>query len=72
MNQITGSVVTILLAIIGVAILAVLVSKQSNTTGVIQAGATGFSTALGTAISPISGSSLNLSSALTYPTNNSF
>jgi hypothetical protein len=65
MNQITGSVVTILLAIVGVAILAVLVSKQSNTTGVIQAGATGFSTALGTAISPISGSSLNL--PLTYP-----
>jgi hypothetical protein len=68
MNQITGSVVTILLAIVGVAILAVLVSKQSNTASVIQAGASGFSNSLATAISPISGSSL--SPVLSYP--NSF
>jgi PRD1 phage membrane DNA delivery len=66
MNQITGSVVTILLAIVGVAILAVLVSKQSNTANVIQAGASGFSNSLATAISPISGSSL--SPNLSYPT----
>jgi hypothetical protein len=65
MNQMVGSVVTILLAIVGVAILAVLVSKQSNTTGVIQAGASGFSNALATAISPISGSSIT--PTLSYP-----
>jgi len=59
MNQITSSIVTVLLAIVGVAILAVLVSKQSNTTAVIGAGASGFSNALGTALSPITGSTLN-------------
>ena len=49
------SVVTVLTAIIGVAIIAVLVSKNANTTGVIQAGSQGFSSALGTALSPVTG-----------------
>jgi hypothetical protein len=65
MNQMVASGVTILLAIVGVAILAVLVSKQSNTASVIQAGASGFGNALATAISPISGSSI--SPVLSYP-----
>lgn len=49
------SVVTVLTAIIGVAIIAVLVSKNANTSGVISAGAGGFSSALGTALSPVTG-----------------
>lgn len=57
MNQLLGGVVTILMAIIGVAILAVLVSKNSNTTAVLQAGSQAFSGSLGTALSPITGSS---------------
>lgn len=60
MNQITGSIVTILLAIIGVATLALLVSKNANTTAVIGAGSQGFSSMLGTALSPVTGSSLNM------------
>jgi hypothetical protein len=59
MNQVWGGVVTVLMAIIGVAILAVIVSKNSNTTGVLSAGSSAFSGALGTALSPITGSSLN-------------
>lgn len=55
-DQLITSVVTVLLAIVGVAIIAVLVSKNANTTGVISAGASGFSSALGTALSPITGS----------------
>lgn len=53
MNNITESIVSIAVAIIGVTILAVLVSKRSNTVGVIQSAATGFSSVLATAVSPI-------------------
>ena len=49
------SVVTVLMAIVGVAIIAVLVSRNANTTGVIQAGAQGFSGSLATALSPVTG-----------------
>jgi hypothetical protein len=48
----------IITAIIGLAIVAVLVSRQSNTTGVIQAGASGLGTILGAAISPITGANI--------------
>ena len=44
------------LAIVGVATLAVIVSKNSNTSGVLSAGGSAFSSALGTALSPITGS----------------
>lgn len=54
-DQLISSVVTVLTAIIGVAIIAVLVSKNANTTGVISAGGSAFSQALGTAISPVTG-----------------
>lgn len=45
----------IALAIVGVATLAVIVSRNSNTTGVIGATSQAFSQALGTALSPITG-----------------
>lgn len=51
------SVVTVATAIVGVAVLAVLVSKQSNTSGVIQSAGSAFSGALSAAVSPITGSS---------------
>lgn len=54
-EQLITSVVTVLTAIIGVAIIAVLVSKQANTAGVIQAGAGGVSQLLQTAVSPVAG-----------------
>lgn len=54
-DQIITSIVTVLTAIIGVAIIAVLVSKNANTTGVISAGGSAFSGALSTALSPVTG-----------------
>lgn len=54
-EQLITSVVTVLTAIIGVAIIAVLVSRNANTVGVIQAGGGAFSGALQTALSPVSG-----------------
>lgn len=56
-EQLISSVVTVLTAIIGVAIIAVLVSKNANTTGVIAAGGSAFSQSLGTALSPVTGGS---------------
>lgn len=53
--------VTIAVAITGVATLALLVSKRANTAGVISAGAKGFSEALGVALSPVTGGGNNLS-----------
>lgn len=53
-NLIT-SVVTVLTAIIGVAIIAVLVSQKANTAGVLTAGGNAFSGALATAVGPITG-----------------
>lgn len=47
--------VTIALAIVGVATLAVLVSRNANTTGVINSGSSAFNTALATAEGPVTG-----------------
>lgn len=49
------SIVTVATAIIGVAIIAVLVSRQSNTAGVIQAGAGGLAQDISAAVSPVTG-----------------
>ena len=54
------AIVGVLTAIIGVAIIATLVSNQSNTASVISAGASGFSSILQTALSPVTGSGNSL------------
>jgi hypothetical protein len=64
MSQLVNGVIVILTAIIGVAILSVIVSKNANTTGVLQAGQQAFSGALGTALSPVTGGQ----GSLTFPT----
>ena len=55
MSQMTEQVTAVLLAVVGVATLAVLVSRNANTAGVLQAGGSAFSSILGTAVSPVSG-----------------
>jgi len=47
--------VTIGVAIVGVATLAVLVSRNANTSGVITAGGNAFATAIRAAVSPVAG-----------------
>lgn len=56
-DQLVSSVVTVATAIIGLAIIAVLVSRNANTSGVISAGGNAFSNALSVAESPVTGSS---------------
>jgi hypothetical protein len=51
------SIVTVLMAIIGVAIIAVLVSRNAQTGSVLTAGGNAFSGILGSALSPITGGS---------------
>lgn len=57
MNQLVNSITVILTAVIGVAILSVILSKNSNTTAVIQSGSQGFSSILGAAEAPVTGAS---------------
>lgn len=58
MDHLTNAVVSVAIAIVGLATIAVLVSRNANTTGVITAGGNAFSNALSVAESPVSGSSM--------------
>jgi hypothetical protein len=55
MNETVQGLVSIFLAIVGVAIVAVLVSKQANTAEVIKSFTSGFAQDLGVAVSPVTG-----------------
>lgn len=55
MNNITESIVTVLVGITGVALLAVIVSQKSDTSKVIGALFGGYAQALSAAVSPITG-----------------
>lgn len=56
-DQLITSVVTVATAIVGVAIVAVLVSRNANTGQVIQAATSGFAQDLAAAVSPVTGGS---------------
>ena len=55
MSELASSAVTIILAIVGVALIAVLVSKNANTSGVLGAGGSSLTGFLNAATAPISG-----------------
>lgn len=57
------TVVTVLMAIIGVAIIAVLVSKNAQTSDVLKAGSGAFSDILKTALSPLTAAPLGAASS---------
>lgn len=65
MNSITEALVTIAVAITGVALLALIVSKKSNTAAVIQAMGSAFGNSLGVAVSPVTGNDYHID--LSYP-----
>lgn len=64
MDQIWQGVVTIAVAIIGVAILAVLVSPKAQTSQVVTSSGNAFATALAAATAPVTGSSPSLNNSL--------
>lgn len=57
MNGITEAVTSIAVAIVGVAIVAVIVSRRSDTANVLRSAGQAFSGALGVAVSPVTGNS---------------
>jgi hypothetical protein len=54
-DQIVSGVVTIATAVVGIAIIAVLVSNSANTSGVINSATSGFANDIKAAVSPVSG-----------------
>lgn len=70
MNALTEAIVTIALAIVGVATLAVLVSRNAQTPAVIQSAGSAFSNALGVAVSPVTLDKYSLD--LSYPNSGTF
>ena len=65
MNTFFEAIVTIAIAIVGLATVSVLVSKKAQTPAVIQAGGSAFSNALAVAESPVTGASYKID--LSYP-----
>lgn len=65
MNTITEMIVTVALAIVSLATVAVLVSKKAQTPQVIQASGSAFSNALAVAESPVTGATYSVN--LSYP-----
>lgn len=59
MDEIAKDITSILVLIVGVATIAVLVQNASGTASVIQAGASGFSQALSTAMGTGNGNTFN-------------
>ena len=70
MNGLVEAATTIALAVVGLAIVSVLVSNKANTAGVIQAGASGLANNLGVAESPVTGANISYSTG--YPASNSY
>lgn len=70
MNQLTEAVLTIVTAIIGVAVLALLISPKAKTSEVIQSAASGIGNMLGVAQSPVTGNKVNIDTS--YPSAGAF
>lgn len=60
MNSIVEGAITIALMIGGIALAAVLVSRNANTSGVVRAAASGFGNDLAVAQSPVTGNPVNI------------
>lgn len=65
MNTLTEMIITVAVAIVGLAMVSVLVSKKSQTPAVIQSAGSAFSNALGVAESPVTGATYTMD--LSYP-----
>lgn len=70
MSDLFKELATVLLGIVGVAIVAVIVSRKSQSPEVIQAAGSAFSNALDVAVSPVTGNTSPPN--LSYPNNFNF
>lgn len=55
MGKMGEQITVVILAIVGVAVLATLLSKNANTSNVLKAAGQGFNSILGAALSPVAG-----------------
>jgi len=69
-NTFLEGVITIALAVIGLAMVSVLFSRNANTAGVLQAASSGFGNVIGVAAAPVSGASFAIN--LDYPSQSMF
>ncbi|ATS92586.1 DNA delivery protein [Gluconobacter phage GC1] len=69
-GEFVEALVTVATAIVGVAMLSVLVSRRSNTSDVIQASGSAFSNALAVAEDPVTGNGVSIVTA--YPSETEF
>lgn len=67
MGDFWNGLFSILAAVVGVAFLAVLVSRNANTSGVISSAGNAFSGALAAAEGPVSGNTFHVGNASTGP-----
>lgn len=65
-KELIDTVVSIVTALIGLALLSVLVSKNANTVNVIGASAKGLATDIGAAVSPVTGSMPSVGASYSY------
>lgn len=63
-REVLETITSIVTAIIGLAILSVLVSRNANTSGVIRSASSGLANDIEAAVSPVTGSSLGSFSGL--------
>lgn len=68
MHPFLEAVTTVAIAIVGVAIIALIISPKSKTSQVIQATASGFGNSLGVAMSPVTGEKVDIDTS--YPGDN--
>lgn len=64
-NELTNSIIVVATAIVGVAIISVLVSRNAQTPAVIQAAGSAFGNDLAVAVSPVTGANTPIN--LGYP-----
>jgi hypothetical protein len=70
MHPILEAVTTVLIAIVGVAVIALIISPKAKTSQVIQATASGFGNSLGVAMTPVTGEHMNINTS--YPSSGGF
>jgi hypothetical protein len=70
MHPILEAVTTVLIAIVGVAVIALIISPKAKTSEVIQSTASGFGNSLAVAMTPVTGENVDINTD--YPTSGGF
>lgn len=72
MSEWTNTIIAVVVAIIGLATLSVILSKQSNATQVISTAGQALSSVIGAAVAPVSGLSTSVAPLQNYVTGSDY